>query len=383
MTPRAKLCLAEDPLLGLQRRLGLAPREGHGAVRRALFLALLTWVPMAAWAAVRGRLMPGEVADPLLHHVEVHVRCLVAIPLLVLAEPAAQRVMERVLDHFAASGLVPGADGSRLEAAVRAASRLLGSPWAWGTLAALVIAVSIAGNEGARGGDSVSWATTGEGLGFGGHWYNWVAKPVFNLLVAAWLWRLGVVTWLMTRIAALGLDLSPAHPDRAGGLGFLEVVPAAFTPVILALSATLAGHMSHEIAYHGVHAASYKMTAGVFVTLLSVLFILPLLVFSRPLLEPRFDARFEYGAVAWRQTRSLHPRGPSGPEGAAPLPADDVSAAADVGTVYGIAANMKPTVIGIRALASVLSPAALPMLAPASLEVPLGEILLKLLKTLG
>ena len=45
----------EAPLRWL-RRLHLVPADGLGARRRALFLALLTWLPIVAWAMLTGRL---------------------------------------------------------------------------------------------------------------------------------------------------------------------------------------------------------------------------------------------------------------------------------------------------------------------------------------
>lgn len=45
----------DDPLFRLQRRLRLIPAEGLGLVRRAVLFALLTWLPIAVWAVVRGR----------------------------------------------------------------------------------------------------------------------------------------------------------------------------------------------------------------------------------------------------------------------------------------------------------------------------------------
>src|SRR5262245_22549102 len=71
-----------DPLLRLQRRIGLVPAHGLGVARRALALALLAWLPLAAWALLAGRW--SGAGEPLLQHFGVHVRCLIAIPLLVL-----------------------------------------------------------------------------------------------------------------------------------------------------------------------------------------------------------------------------------------------------------------------------------------------------------
>jgi len=56
--PEANLGFApvdnELPLRWL-RRLHVVPENGLGTVRRALFFAALTWLPLAVWAAMTGR----------------------------------------------------------------------------------------------------------------------------------------------------------------------------------------------------------------------------------------------------------------------------------------------------------------------------------------
>ena len=74
------------PPYRLQQKLGLIPKGGLGIPRRMLFFMLLTWVPIMAWAIVNDRVFAGVVSEPLLQHFGVHVRCLVAIPLLIAAE---------------------------------------------------------------------------------------------------------------------------------------------------------------------------------------------------------------------------------------------------------------------------------------------------------
>jgi len=75
--------LRNDALIRWQRKLQIAPREGLGVVRRAIFFALVTWVPIVVWAALNRRLLESDSGEPLLSHFGIHVRCLVALPLLV------------------------------------------------------------------------------------------------------------------------------------------------------------------------------------------------------------------------------------------------------------------------------------------------------------
>jgi len=74
----------------------------------------------------------------------------------------------------------------------------------------------------------------------GGWWASFVSLPLLLVLLLGWLWRICVRTrflWLMNR---LPLQLHPAPPDHAGGLGFLGsclegFIPIGFTVGVIAL----------------------------------------------------------------------------------------------------------------------------------------------------
>src|SRR6185295_9374780 len=83
-------------------------------------------------------------------------------------------------------------------------------------------------------------------------------------LLLAWLWRIVLIVMLFVRISRLQLLRVPSHPDRVGGLGFLERLPEAFAPVTFALSAMLASHWAHEILYHGRTVDALKLPAAMF-----------------------------------------------------------------------------------------------------------------------
>jgi hypothetical protein len=73
---------AEDPIdflivrndlpIRWQRRIGLAPDNGLGVARRALFFALFTWLPIVIWAALESRLLDRAIGEPLLVHYASH-----------------------------------------------------------------------------------------------------------------------------------------------------------------------------------------------------------------------------------------------------------------------------------------------------------------------
>ena len=139
------------------RQAHLVPADGFGTVRRAVFFALLTWLPIVVWAAVDGRLISADAGEPLLRHFGVHVRCLLAIPLLILAEAALHGAGRRLASQFASSGIVGPEQRIGFEQATRDVRRLRNSSLPWVFVLGAAIAWSLA-NHPALHEDAMSWA---------------------------------------------------------------------------------------------------------------------------------------------------------------------------------------------------------------------------------
>jgi hypothetical protein len=375
----------DDLLMRAQRAIGLAPREGLGVGRRALALALVTWAPLAVWALVRGRALPGAVAEPLLEHFGIHVRCLVAIPLFVIAEAVGNSVTQRLLPHFVHSGLVTAKDRERFVETLRGVARLRDASMPWVAIVALVIAAATFAPSPASTHELV-WDgdAAHQSFGFGAVWFAWVVRPVFTVLLLAWLWRACLVFLLCQRLARLDLALVPTHPDGAGGLGFLEGLPVAFAPVALGMSAVLASRWAHDVVYHGVHVASLRLPMAAFAVATVVVFLAPLLPWAGVLRRAKRQAELDYGALVARHGRDVRRRWILGePAQDEPLlAAAELGPVADTSTLFEAVQRMRPAPIGRRALATILLPAALPLVSVLAIEVPVGELLKKVLTTL-
>ena len=373
-----------DASLRLQRAIGLVPRQGLGVGRRAVFFAALTWLPIAVWALLAGRVVPGAAPEPLLQHFGVHVRCLVAIPLFVVAEGVAHGVSTRLLPYFLRSGLVTDRERPRFEEILRRSARLRDSTLPWVVVLGAIVAWQIAGPDPHESHELV-WAQEGAGFGFGGFWFVYVTRPVFVALLAAWLWRLILLGMLSLRISRLDLALVPTHADGAGGLGFLESFPTVFSPVILGLSAVLASRWAHDVLYHGVHVDTLRLPMIVFGATALVLFLLPFLPWVRLLAAARRRALLEYGALVGRHGRLVRRRWIEGE--ALPdeplLDAPEIGPVADTLALYEAVRKLRVVPIGRRALAAIALPAALPMLPVLAIEIPVREMLLKILSTLA
>ena len=74
------------PLYQLWRRTRLAGDTLDLLRRRIVVLALLAWGPLLLLSVVEGHAWGGSVALPFLYDIDIHVRLLLAVPLLILAE---------------------------------------------------------------------------------------------------------------------------------------------------------------------------------------------------------------------------------------------------------------------------------------------------------
>jgi hypothetical protein len=374
-----------DALLRAQRAIGLVPRDGLGVGRRALVLALFTWVPVAVSALLQNRALPGAVQEPLLGHFGIHVRCLVAIPLLVVAEAVSHGVTTRLVPQFLNAGLVAGAERERLREVLRGVGRLRDRTLPWVVIVSLVFALLLVAPAPAAD-HELAW--TGEAapsFDFGVLWFRWVTRPVFTVLLLAWLWRLLLAFVLCTRLSRLELSLVPTHPDGAGGLGFLEGLPLAFSPVVFALSATLASRWAHDVVYHDVHVAALRMPMIAFGVVVLLLFLAPLLPWQRPLAAAKRRAELEYGALVARHGRLVRKRWILGESvGDEPLlSAPEIGPVADTLALHEAARKMRTLPIGRRSLIAILLPAAIPLVGVLAIEIPVKDLLLGLLKTLA
>jgi hypothetical protein len=373
----------DDPPFRVLRSIGLIPRDGLGMARRALFFTLLASLPIAIWAWIAGRAISAAAGEPLLQHFGVHVRCLVGIPVLIVAQGFAHGLTTQLLPWFVRSGVITADKADRFCDVVRGVGRLRSATLPWVAIAAIVIVWSATGSMHTEG-DEMSWAVNRAGsaeLGFGGWWFLFVARPIYISLVLGWAWRVVLLTVLFVRTAKLGLELVPTHPDGVGGLGFVERFATMFAPIVFVLSAALASQWAHQVLYHDIVVQTLRVPAVIFVVAMLLVFLAPLLVFAGPLIAAKRRAKLEYGALVGehgdlvRKRWILH-------ESVAKtdiLDAPELGPVADTVSLYDAVARMRPVPIGKAALLAIAVPAVVPLLLMFALKVPIMDILVKLL----
>lgn len=375
----------DEPPLRALRRIGLVPRNSLGIGRRVAVLVALAWGVPVVWALLNGRLWPGDAAgEPLLSHYGLHARFLVAVALLVVAEAVADRGLKRVIAQFTASGAVGAAARLPFERLLRDTARLRDRTLPWVVVAGVALGWTL-GHVPDSGDDALTWATGARGeLGFGGWWMLYVSRPIFVVLLLAWAWRLLLTTLLFARIGRLELALVPTHPDRQGGIGFVQALPGALAPVVLALSMVVTSQWAHDVLYHGTSLASLKLPAAALVVTLALLPLLPLLVLAPALIGTKARALPAYAALVGEHGRQVHRRWilrePVADDRL--IDAAEIGPVADAAAMYQAVAAMQPVPVGKRAIVPLVLAIGLPLVVLVALRLPLKSVLGHLLKAL-
>jgi len=230
-----------------------------------------------------------------------------------------------------------------------------------------------------------TWYTIVEPAGrrftLAGRWYSHVSIPIFQFLFYRWYLRLFVWFLFVWRVSRLDLRLTPTHPDRAGGIGFLASAPLAFALVILAQAIVVSAVIAGRILFQGETLHANRYVIGGFVVLQVLLVLGPLCVFTPMLLALKRLGRREYGALAARYTREFHEKWI---EGAAPpdeplVGSADIQSLADLANSYEVVRGIRAVPFGRDTIIQVAVPALIPFAPLALTVIPAEEILKKLL----
>jgi hypothetical protein len=370
------------PSHGLAERLGMGqPIPSHRLMKVGL-LWLATWMPLLLLSSISGRAIGEHVKVPLLYDPEVHARFLFVLPLLELAEAVVAVTLAVQAKHFLEMGVVSEQDRPRFNSAKAKVLRLRGSAFVEGAILvlsyimALVLRLAIGVSEG-----SSSWERLGSAVTVAGWWYMLVSLPILYFFLLRWVWVFCLWTWFLFRISRLDLKLTPTHPDRAGGLGFVGWGLASFATVLMAFSAVFSAGFADQILHRGESLDSLKYHVAIFLAVAIAIVHLPMLVFSAKLLRIRFTGLLEFGALAWRYDQAFDEKwikSPQAASGESILGSADVQSLADVATCYEHVDRMWPIPFDMKAFAVLVLAALIPMVPLLGTAVPLTDIFMKL-----
>lgn len=316
--------------------------------RRVVAITLFAWLPLLIFSALSGHAWGNAVRVPFLLDIEMQARFLLALPLLILAEPVVYRLMPPAVRQFLHRGLIPDSSRARFDAAITSALRLRNSVMAEVLIIVFVYLVGVL----------YIWADIGElhvttwhgapvsaggQLTLAGLWFVLVSLPLVQFITLRWYFRIFIWIRFVWQVSWCGIRLVPSHPDRAGGIGFLNDTALAFAPFLAAHGAMLSGLIANRIFFEGAMLLDFMIDLITIVTALLLLVFFPLFMFTPQLVRSKIVGRREYGALAQRYVREFDTKWVRGgaPDDEALIGSPDIQSLADMGNSFRVVEDMR------------------------------------------
>ncbi len=367
--------VGRGPSFRMAQRFGFNRPDRPRRIRKILLLILVTWVPLVLLSLVAGHAFGNRVAVTLLRDPVILSRFLFVLPLLALAEIVVERSLGVQARQFLASGVVPAGEAVKLEAAKAEAIRLRESVVAEGVIVVLAVAIAIIVQVVIRfGSEESTWKRSDAGITLAGWWYILVSLPILFFFLLRWLWIFLLWSRFLFRISRLGLELTPTHPDRAGGLGFLGWGLASFGLVLMAISAVLSGSLAYEIVHRGSSLNILKYHIMIFVVLAIVILHAPLIVFTGRLARCRFRGLLDFGSLIGDHDRAFNEKWLKS-QGSSLLGSAHMGSLAHMSPVYEQVERMQLLPWDKQALIVLVAAALIPMIPLLGTVTALTEIL--------
>ncbi|MEM5341335.1 hypothetical protein [Paraburkholderia azotifigens] len=374
------------PLFQLLRRTHMADDALELVRQRVLVITLVAWLPLLVLAALEGHLLDRSVTIPFLLDMEVHIRFLVAVPILIIAELVVHRRLRPITRAFLDRKIIPETSASRFDEAIRAAFRLRNSVAAELLLVAVVygLGVFVVWRHYTAMQTTSTWYAVpnagGLNLSLAGWWYGYVSVPIFQFLLIRWYFRLFIWIRFLWHVSRIELSLVPTHPDRVGGLGFLANTVYAFMALLVAHGAMLAAQFANRILFAGAALTEFKAETAAMVLFLLCLVFGPLLVFAPQLAQAKRNGLSEYGALAERYVREFDAkwlRGASQP-GEPLVGSADIQSLADLANSFDVVRTMRIAPITRDAIVRLAAAVLIPIMPLALTMMSLEELLKRL-----
>jgi hypothetical protein len=373
------------PLYQLLQRVHLSDNALLMLRQRVVVLALLAWLPLLILCAVQGLLWNKSVAVPFLLDLEVHIRFLIVVPLLILAELVVHQRLRPIARSFLDRHLIAEDDLPRFNNAITSAFRLRNSVIAEVLLILIVYVVGV----------SLVWrqftalsadtwyapaAFTGSRLSLAGFWYTYVSLPIFQFLLIRWYFRIFIWARFLWHVSRIKLALLPLHPDRVGGLGFLSGTVYAFSVLIVAHGAMISSQIANRIFFLGAKLPDFEAEVALVAAFLLCIIFGPMLVFVPQLAQARRTGMREYGTFAEAYVRGFDRKWLRGAKAKDQvlIGNPDIQSLADLANSFDVVRGMRMFLVTRDAILQLGVALLLPLLPLLLTVMPLKELLRRL-----
>jgi hypothetical protein len=352
--------------------------------RQVILSVLVCWVPLAVLSLAQAHFLGGAKLS-FFRDIETHVRFLVSLPVLILAETIVHRRMRPIVEKFVERRVIPTEELPKFNRAIHSAMLVRNSVVVEIALVVLVYTVGIWVWRHESAVDVESWfASSQDGqmrLTMAGHWFAFVSVPIFQFILLRWYMRILNWSWFLLRVSHIKLQLLAAHPDRAGGLGFLSRSSLAFAPLLFAQSALLSGQIGSRVFYKGQSLLAFKMTILGFVVLLIIIPVAPLFLFTLQLLRAKREGLARYGTLASTYVRDFDEKWLRSQDNDEQLlGTGDIQSLADLGNSFAVVREMRALPLATDDFVQLVVVTVAPLIPLLLTIMPLDELLTRAFK---
>jgi hypothetical protein len=370
-------------LYKLLGKLGLGHSTSKGYLTRSLLISGATWLPLLMLTMMQGLAFGNLVEVDFIKDIATHARFLIILPLLIFAEASVGRRIREQTIQFFRSGILTAEDRGKFDIIKNNTVRLVNS-----LRVDIVILLTIAMYI------YIRWSILPSGIShwiyepvsgtisWAGLWSVFVSLPLFQFILVRWMWRWICWLYLLYKMSKLPLKLNPSHADLAGGLGFLGLPPSPFMAINFALATLCSAVIAERIIFLDQHLADFYVILGALAVITIMINVLPLLVFTSPLVAARRKGIFDYSALVQKHHQDFDQKMLN--EGSAESPTGNpiISSMADINSSFGTVLKMRIFPFDTKIMASTIAIMVLPVLPLLAFEYKLADILEKLARLL-
>lgn len=367
------------PLYQLYLRTFLVKPPLNLAKRRIIIVALICWLPLLLLAFLGGTAL-GGVKVPFLFDVDTYTRLLVSIGLFIGAEVIAHRYLQVVVNQFIDRDIITPDTRATFDNIIASALKLRNSYVAEILLLVFVYTVG-----------HFSWTHYGSlnvptwyssiingrvNLTMAGYWYVYISIPIFQFILCRWYYRTFIWYRFLWQVSRLPLHLNYLHPDRSGGLGFLNISISAFTIGLLAHTVLVAGLIANSIWHAGGTLLEFKLQIVGILLFLLFLVLTPLLFFIPALVRTKQKGLVDYGILAGDYVDDFNAKWlvKSLNNNEALLGSSDIQSLADLSNSFNVVQEMRVVPFNRRTIILLILEIGFPILLLLLTIIPVSKI---------
>lgn len=372
------------PLYRFYLLTGLATDQLKLYKRRIIIICMFVWLPLFTFT-IFDRVIYTSVTIPFIFDIDVHIRFLIALPLLIYGEVVANAWLKIIEKKLLENNIILEKDRNNFNSVIQSTMQSTNS---YIVEIVLIIFVLFVGyhisNEYMPVNVSTWYSSIVDGhvkLRLAGFWYAFISLPVFQFLLLRWYYRLILWYQFLWQVSRLRLQLNSLHPDRAGGLGFLNLSIYALSPFLLAHSVLLSGMIFNRIWNAHFQLMQFQYDVIWIICLLVLLPLIPLLFFSFILAETKRMGTLKYGTFSQYYVNNFRRKWLDDMQkDEAILGTPDIQSLSDLGNSFDVSKKMRIAPFNWSDVVQILILICLPLLPLAFLNMPIEKIITQVIK---